>query len=449
MSLKSKRLRLAALIIGVSTFPGLPQQTSTDSSRISPAVTKYVTLNGSQGTVRLIHVRLIDGTGAAPRTDQTIEITGGKIATVRTTTTSDLPDGRTTFDMSGRTAIPGLVGMHDHLFYVARPDLDAEHVQQIPSLLPQMTYSAPRLYLASGVTAIRTTGSLDPYTEINLKEAIEANQQPGPHMDVTGPYLQGKGNPFLQMHTLRGPEDARDTVNFWASQGATSFKAYTLLTRAELKAAIDAAHAKGFKITGHLCSITYPEAAELGIDNLEHGFFTNTQQTPGKKPDVCPAANGYPYVEVMDPDSPEAKALIELLVRKHVAITSTQTVYEGDGGENPPLQQRMLDAMTPQAREAYLYSRNEESTAGRAEASHYHDTDFRRDQLMERRFVAAGGLLLAGPDPTGDGHILPGFGDQREIELLVDSGFTPAWRAGRGNSLEHDRSNDREARSGN
>ena len=44
---------------------------------------------------------------------------------------------------------------------------------------------------------------------------------------------------------------------------------------------------------------------------------------------------------------------------------------------------------------------------------------------LERAFVAAGGLLIAGPDPTGDGHVLPGFGDQREVELLVEAGFTP------------------------
>ena len=54
-----------------------------------------------------------------------------------------------------------------------------------------------------------------------------------------------------------------------------------------------------------------------------------------------------------------------------------------------------------------------------------YDTDFRRAKELERRFVAAGGLLMAGPDPTDDGHNLPGFGDQREIELLVDAGFSP------------------------
>ena len=96
------------------------------------------------------------------------------------------------------------------------------------------------------------------------------------------PYL------FMQMHQLTGPEDARKLVDYWADQGVTSFKAYMDITRDELKAAIEEAHKRGLKITGHLCSVTYPEAAALGIDDLEHGFFVNTQLDPDKQPDNVP-----------------------------------------------------------------------------------------------------------------------------------------------------------------
>jgi len=398
---------------------------ASQSAPVSPEVSKYVDIDASNGSVRLIHARVIDGTGAAPRENQTIAITAGKITAVGPTASTDVADGKTVFDMTGRTLMPGIVGMHDHFFYVARADDDAEQQSRFPTLLPQMTYTSPRLYLANGVTTLRTTGSVEPYAELNLKREIEANRTPGPHMDVTGPYLQGAPNRFLQMHTLTGPEDARASVEFWATQGATSFKAYDHITRAELKAAIEAAHAKGLKITGHLCSVTYPEAAELGIDNLEHGFFVNTQLDPGKEPDVCPASYGGPTLKAMDPDGPAAKALMALLVSKHVAVTSTLPVFEADGDMNPPLQQRVLAVMTPQARETYLYERNDDMTTSRKAVERYHEVAFKRGQQLERSFVAAGGLLLAGPDPTGDGHILPGFGDQREIELLVDGGFTP------------------------
>jgi hypothetical protein len=145
-----------------------------------------------------------------------------------------------------------------------------------------MTFSAPRLYLANGVTTMRTTGSVEPYADLNVKSEIDAGRMAGPHMDVTGPYLEGPDSPFIQMHQLRNADDARRTVAFWADQGVTSFKAYMNITRAELKAAIDEAHRRHLKITGHLCSVTYPEAAALGIDDLEHGFFVNTQLDPGK-----------------------------------------------------------------------------------------------------------------------------------------------------------------------
>ena len=416
---------LSSAVVGLSQTASVAQNGEAVNPSVAAEVSQFVKVDALHGGVRLTHVRVIDGTGAAPLEDQTVELRGGKIVAIKSTAGGEKADGKTTLDLSGHTLIPGIVGMHDHLFYVARPEDDADHHTAYPSLLPQMTYTAPRLYLANGVTTIRTAGSLDPYTDINLKKLIDANQTPGPHMDVTGPYLQGSPNQFVQMHTLTGPEDARATVNFWAAQGATSFKAYTNLTRAELKAMIEAAHAKGLKVTGHLCSITYPEAAELGIDNLEHGFFMNTQLDPNKQPDICPRTSGMPTLKAMDPDGPDAKALIAILVAKHVAVTSTLPVFELDGNGNPPLEQRVMDAMTPQAREAYLYERNSDSTEARSALDRYHTVYFKRAQELERRFVAAGGLLLAGPDPTGDGHILPGFGDQREIELLVDSGFSP------------------------
>ena len=129
------------------------------------------------------------------------------------------------------------------------------------------------------------------------------------------------------------------------------------ITRAELGAAIQAAHALHLKVTGHLCSITYPEAAELGIDNLEHGFFVNTQLDAGKQPDQCSRGSGSETLAKMTPDSPEAAALIKLLVDHHVAITSTLPVFEANLAGKPALRPKALATLTPQALEAYLYGR--------------------------------------------------------------------------------------------
>jgi imidazolonepropionase-like amidohydrolase len=335
-------------------------------------------------------------------------------------------------DLKGYTVIPGIVGMHNHLFYVARPNLDSHWHSDQPVLVPQMTFSAPRLYLAGGVTTMRTTGSVETYADLNLKREIDAGHLPGPHIDVTGPYLEGADSYFIQMHRLKDAEEARQFVSYWADHGATSFKAYMNLTRAELKAAIDEAHRRNLKVTGHLCAVTYKEAAELGIDDLEHGFFVNTQLDPGKKPDVCSPGEGVPTLKEMAPDSPAAKDLIDTLVKHHVAVTSTLPVFESGGMPGrPPLRQAMLDALSPQAREAYLYRREKPWKEGASSATPVDSTKddwpmlIRRDMQLEHAFALAGGLLLAGPDPTGDGGVVPGFGDQREIELLVEAGFSP------------------------
>jgi hypothetical protein len=195
------------------------------------------------------------------------------------------------------------------------------------------------------------------------------------------------------------------------------------ITRDELKAAIDEAHRRGLKITGHLCSVTYPEAAALGIDNLEHGFLVNTQLDPGKKADICPDSAGEPTMMAMDPDGAPAKALIADLVARHVALTSTLPVFEQRVPGHAPLWPRALAVLTPEAREAYLYARNLTKSLPPEKAKD-RATIYAHATLMERRFAAAGGLLLAGPDPTGNGGVIPGFGDLREIELLVDAGFT-------------------------
>ena len=392
-----------------------------ETLKLSPEVQAFVRVQAP--TVVLAHVRVIDGTGKPAVDDQNVVIEHGQITRIESGHGTAPGSETAVLEMQGYTVMPGIVGMHNHLYYIARPNLEAGRVPSFdaPLLAPQMMFSSPRLYLAAGVTTMRTTGSVEPYADLNLRDQIEAGVLPGPHIDVTAPYLEGKGSFFIQMHQLSSAAEAKQFVDYWASMGATSFKAYMNITRAELKAAINAAHAHGLKITGHLCAVTYAEAAELGIDNLEHGFAVNTQLDPGKKPDECTESDGQDTLKAMDPDGPEASKLIRLLISHHVAVTSTLPVFESMKARPPPLQTRMLDAMSAPAREAYLYARN------RRFENPMTDGDLAWSHLlkMERNFVAAGGLLLAGPDPTGNGGVLPGFGDQREIELLVEAGFMP------------------------
>jgi Amidohydrolase family len=369
----------------------------------------------------LDHVRVIDGTGAPAKEDQAVVIANGKIQFIGPDASAQVPQGAPRMDRSGYTVIPGLVGMHNHLYYT-----DSYAVQVVdgkvgePGLfIAEIPYTAPRLYLAAGVTTMRTTGSLEPYTDLKVKSRIDANLMPGPNMDATAPYLEGAPTRFAQMHELTGPDDAKRMVDYWAAEGMTSYKAYMNITREELRVAIQQAHAHKLKLTGHLCSVTWPEAVALGIDDFEHGpVFTDTEFVTDKKPDVCPAGGSSSWAK-QDVNGAQVQEMIRNLVSHHVAVTSTLPVFEAGAPGRPALQRRTLDAMSAESAQSYLTARARVSLDSPMTALMRKEMDF------EMAFAKAGGLLLAGPDPTGNGGVLPGFGDQREIELLVEAGFTP------------------------
>ena len=375
---------------------------------LSAGVRAYVAVDTD--AVALAHVRVIDGTGAPAMENQTIVIQSGRITALGSSASIQAPAGAVVMDLTGKSVIPGLVMMHEHLYYPTGPGVYAN-----------LTESFTRLYLAGGVTTMRTTGNANGYGELNIAREIQAGQKPGPWIDATAPYLQGPADgPFTQMHALKDADDARRMVDFWADAGATSFKAYMHLTRAELRAAIEAAHRRGMKITGHVCSVTYHEAAELGIDNLEHGFFTATDFVKDKKPDECPGQReGMAALNQVDPQGPRFKELVDDLIAHHVAVTSTLTVFETltPGRPEPP----GLDVLDPILKEQF------EATYQKIQASKesIFASLFKKDMAMELRFAKAGGLLLAGTDPTGYGGVIPGYADQRQVELLVEAGFTP------------------------
>jgi imidazolonepropionase-like amidohydrolase len=381
-----------------------------NSGALSQEVREFVSVDAP--LLALTHARVIDGTGAPALADQTVVISGGRIQAVGPSASLKIPEGAKVLDMTGRSVLPGLVLMHEHMFYPTGR----------LAIYNEMGWSFPRLYLACGVTSLRTAGSVEPYTDLNLKKMIDAGRTPGPKMHVTGPYLDGAGSFATQFHVLKDADDARRMVNLWADEGATSFKAYMYITRAELGAAIDAAHKRGFKITGHLCAVGFREAAALGIDNLEHGIAVDTEFLPGKKPDICPPQNEtVTNLTKLDIASAPVEEMIRDLVARKVAVTSTLAVFEAFLPDRPPLQQRVMDAMTLDARSQYLLSR---TRAAERKDSPW-PAALKKEMQFELAFARAGGLLMAGTDPTGNGGALAGFGSQREVELLVEAGFTP------------------------
>lgn len=397
---------LARLAFAIVATSAAVSHLSAQAPTFSAAVRGYISVEAP--AIALTHVRVIDGTGAAAREDQTVIVQGGNIAAMGPASSVTVPAGATTIDLTGKSVIPGLVMVHEHLYYPTGA-----------RVYGQLAESFSRLYLAGGVTTMRTGGNMNGFMDLNIMRSIEAGQKPGPAIDATAPYLNGP-NPFIQMRTLKGPEDSRRQVQYWTDEGATSLKTYMQITRGELAAAINEAHRRGIKVTGHLCSVTYAEAAGLGIDNLEHGFLAATDFVADKTPDVCPGQGaGQKTIAALDENGAPFQALVKTLVDRNVALTSTLTVFETftPGRPKPP----GLDVLTPQLRDQFDQNyartqRNKESI---------YPTLFPKAMALERAFARAGGTLIAGTDPTGGGGVIPGYANQRQVELLVEAGFTP------------------------
>ena len=398
---------MARILVVGALLLGLPFPAPAQRPTLLPGVRPYVRVDTP--IVALTHVRIIDGTGAPSRTDQTLLISNGRIAAAGAAGKVAIPSGALVLDLTGKSVIPGLVMVHEHLYY---PTTRGHYAN--------LSESFTRLYLAGGVTAMRTGGNMNGIGELGIKRAIDAGQKPGPWIDATAPYLEGAGLGLSQVHELKDADEARRAVAYWASMGATSFKAYMHITRAELAAAIEEVHRRGLKITGHLCSVTYREAAELGIDDLEHGFFAATDFVRDKQPDVCPAQGKLDSAFMMlDPADTAVKNLISMLVPRRVAITSTLPIFETflPGRPSPP----GLDVLEPGLRAQFERIK---SSLPAAMTSLYAQISPKL-RALELAFARAGGLLIAGTDPTGFGGVIPGFSNQRVLELLVESGFTP------------------------
>jgi imidazolonepropionase-like amidohydrolase len=384
---------------------------STDVSRFSPDDAAFVAY--AQPRIAFTHIRVVDGTGAPPKADMTVIVADGRIETVGAADRVTVPTGAAIIDGRGKTLLPGLVMMHEHMYFSSTR----------PGQFGEFPYSFSRLYLAGGTTTMRTAGTLSVAADLNTRDAIEAGRQPGPDIDVTGPYFEAAPAPTNKVLLLKSPQQAVEMVNFWADMGVTSFKVYQHVTRAELQAIVTAAHARNIKVTAHLCSITFREAAEIGVDNLEHSFLVPTDFVADKKPDECPAAQKTRQsLDELDPNSPAAISLMKLLIEKHIPLTSTLSVIEVLIPGRPKVSDRALALLMPELRAAY------EAAWARYQSSpsrSYTTKTINHEVRLERRFAQLGGTLMVGTDSPGPAWgVIPGFGARRELEVMVEEGFS-------------------------
>lgn len=387
---------------------------------IPAAVQPFVSVNAA--VVALMHVQLVEGTGLPARADQTVILRGSTIESIGPFAATAVPPGARVLDLSGHTVMPGQVGLHEHTYFAS---IDGPSGR--PTRIAQMNVSAPLLYLAYGVTTAMTAGSALPYHELNLQRAVDAGDTPGPRFHVAGPYLNGPSTaPWTSRNAVTAmfqsvttAEEVQRVIDYWASEGATWVKFMGTIARDTLRAGVEAARARGMRVTGHLCSVTFTEAAALGIDLLQHGFITDSEHVPGKQLDLCPPGNQRVQADV-DVSSAAVQESIRAIVAAGAAVTSTLSPYETFMPNRVGLDSRTLETLAPDTRKEV-----EAIRAGLADSAWALPPRLLQKMMQwERAFVAAGGLLGAGSDPWGTG-LVPGVGNMRNFELLVEAGFTP------------------------
>jgi imidazolonepropionase-like amidohydrolase len=369
------------------------------------ATTKQFILHDSE-SIALNHVKLIDGTGGAVLDNQTVVITDGRISAMGDSETTAIPDGVELIEAKGKTLIPGFVMVHEHFIYPAK-DLGYNH----------QGHSFPPLYLAGGATTIRTAGGS--IEDKRIRDEIDAGKIPGPKIVLTGPHINSSDWPIWRNSST--PEEAARVVSIFSDDGFPWAKAYMHLDREQLKAVIAEAARSGTRVTGHLCKVTYAEAAAMGIDNLEHGFLASTDFIPDRKPDSCDSSAGVKALIALDPEGPEINTLITQLIDAGVALTSTNTVFETFAPGRPGAGAAALETLDPGVRDHYY---QKWSAIAHSNEGSFWDEALAINMQLEYRFAKAGGLLAVGTDPTGYGGVIAGYANQRALELLVEAGFS-------------------------
>ncbi|WP_420386302.1 amidohydrolase family protein [Roseivirga sp.] len=366
---------------------------------ISDSLQSY--LKYKAGTIAFTEVNVIDGLGGPVRKNQTVIIENGHFSTIGDDGTIEIPSHALQVNLRGKTMIPGLVGMHNHL-----------HFPQFP----EIGEASAKLYLAAGVTTIQTCGAASAHEELKLSSRISNGQFPGPEIIPSAPFITGPGgNP--NMIIPRDEAHLRDTIQYWIDKGVRWFKVYRNTKPEDLKTAIEVAHANNARVRGHLCSITFKEATEMGIDGIEHGLNSTSDFRTNKTFGQCDG--GREYIDELQINSEEVIALQQQMIDKGVFMTSTLSVFEASVAQRAYADARALKAMSPylkglyeERRKAFDKEMKDETRLKR----------LKRMMAFEYQYFKMGGLLCSGVDAGR--HVLPGFGDQRNFELFLEAGFS-------------------------
>jgi imidazolonepropionase-like amidohydrolase len=345
----------------------------------------------SQNEIVLHNARIVDVEKGIVLEGYSIIIANGKITKVEKTKKLSVPKTITVVDMTGKTILPGLVMLHEHMNYFSGQAVWDHH-----------PVSFPKLFLAAGVTTLRTAGAENPMYDLNLKRRIDKGLAVGPRMFVTGPMFNDSSGGFLGDFIISNYTEARKATAFWADMGCTSFKVYSDISREALRGVIEEAHSRGLMVTGHLGKMSCTQAVNLGIDNIEHGFASCSSEL----------LFAFDSIWTIHQDDKRVQDLIDLLVKKRVVLTVTP-FSDSDFSDTTTLEYLSLD----EKERIKEFIKNKPPFVPK-------EVNDRQLRPLEKIYVKKGGHIVLGAD-AADFGIIPGFQNHNVLISMVKAGWSP------------------------
>ncbi len=345
----------------------------------------------SQNELLLQNARIIDVEKGIVLEGHSILITNGKIARVEKTEKLSVAKTTAVVDMRGKTILPGLVMLHEHMSYFSGQAVWDHH-----------PVSFPKLYLAAGVTTLRTAGAENPMYDLNLKRRIDNGSAVGPRMFVTGPVFNDSSGGFLGDFIILNYKDGRRATAFWAEMGCTSFKVYSDISREALRGVIAEAHSRGLMVTGHLGKMSCTEAIGLGIDNIEHGFGSCSSELQF----------AFDSIWTIRQNDKRVQDLIAILIKNNTVLTVTP-FSDSDFSDTTTLEYLGLD----EKERIKAFRKNKPPFLPK-------EANDRQLRPLEKDFIKKGGKIVLGAD-AADGGIIPGFQNHNVLVSMVKAGWSP------------------------
>jgi imidazolonepropionase-like amidohydrolase len=345
-----------------------------------------------------LHANILDSDTAKILQDQTVVITGNRIAKVGASNSYAWPSGALVIDATGKTLLPGLWDMHAHV-----GDGDG------------------MLNLAAGVTTVRDLGNtMDEL--IARRKRIEEGTEVGTRIILAG-IIDGPGPYQGPTKVLVANEaEARAAVRNYVKLGYEQIKIYSSVRPELVPPIIDEAHKAGRRVSGHIpASMTASECVKLGYDEIQHvnflvlNFFPDVKETQTRLRITEPAK----LAAGLDLSSSEMQGFVQLLTDHHTAVDPTMSIFEGQytskPGEVSPGYAAVFKRLPVQVRRGML--------SGGLQAPEGMEARYR--ESFAKMVALVGVLYKAGVPIEAGTDSLPGFALHRELELDTQAGIPP------------------------